>query len=33
MNYRGGKAAGNPPLRAAVGSEHGFRGVFHVAFG
>jgi hypothetical protein len=21
------------PLRAAVGSEHGFHGVFHVAFG
>ena len=21
------------PLRAAVGSEHGFRGIFHVAFG
>ncbi len=24
---------GNPPMPAAVGSKHGFRGVFRVAFG
>src|ERR1700732_474279 len=26
-------ALGNPPLRGPVGSGHGLRGVFHVAFG
>jgi hypothetical protein len=26
-------AFGRPPVRAAAGSEHGFRGVFQVAFG